>query len=84
MNHGDRTLPAPAVSEAEAAPRWTAPSPVLAHQLALDPHRRRVRGAVPRIQVQNASGGHVLVYVDAPMAARSAFSCSRRTRMGRW
>ena len=27
MNHGDRTLPAPAVSEAEAAPRWTAPSP---------------------------------------------------------
>lgn len=57
---------------------------VLAHQLALIPTGGEYEVLCHEFKCQNASGGHVLVYVDAADGRRSAFSCSRRTRMGRW
>ena len=65
MNHGDRTLPAPAVSEAEAAAQVDGSLTVLAHQLALIPTGGEYEVLCHEFKCQNASGGHVLVYVDA-------------------
>ena len=65
MNHGDRLLPAPAVSAAEAAAQVDGSLTVLAHQLALIPTGGEYEVLCHEFKCQNASGGHVLVYVDA-------------------
>lgn len=85
MNHGDRTLPAPAVSEAEAAAQVDGSLTVLAHQLALIP-----TGGEYEVLCHEFKWSERLRAATCwstwmpPMAARSAFCCSRRTRMGRW
>ena len=65
MKHGAREPAAPAVSADEAAERVDSSLTVLSRQLALIPTGGEYEVLCHEFKCQNASGGHVLVYVDA-------------------
>ena len=65
MNHGARELEAPAVSAEEAAGQVGDSLTILSTQLALIPTGGEYEVLCHEFKCQNASGGHVLIYVNA-------------------
>lgn len=64
-HHGSRTLPAPAVTEAEARTRTGDALEILSHQLALIPTAGEYEVLCHEFKCQAEDGSHVLVYVNA-------------------